>query len=205
MFLKKLFLIPLFITLVHLPHDVSASSMTGVEGLEFLRRAFVGVNDFSAEITQEKQLSLMKKKMTASGKVRFRKPDTFFMELHAPYASRILLKDATLTLRLPDEGARQNIALPPEQGLGRWLGFLERPVKSLPEGFDVRAERRGGTVTVGIIPRKKGSMREIKVSLWRDGRLKSLVLEENNGDRTVINFHRMKKNAGLSDADFRLD
>jgi len=48
-------------------------------------------------------------------------------------------------------------------------------------------------------------MREIKVSLWRDGRLKSLVLEENNGDRTVINFHRMKKNAGLTDADFRLD
>jgi outer membrane lipoprotein carrier protein len=58
-----------------------------------LRKTFVGINDFTAQITQEKQLSLMKRKMVASGEVRFKKPDTFYMELYSPYASRVLLKD----------------------------------------------------------------------------------------------------------------
>jgi len=205
MMLKKLFFIALVAALVSIASPVSASPLSAVEGLELLRRAFVGVNDFTAEITQEKQLSLMKKKMTASGTVRFKKPDTFYMELYSPYASRILLKDTTLTLKLPNEGVRQKISLPREQGLGRWISFLDRPVKSLPDGFDVRAEKRGSTVILEIAPRKRGAMREIQLSLSQDGRLKRLVLEENNRDRTVITFHRMKKNAGLTDGDFRLE
>jgi len=205
MMLKKLFFIALVAALVSIASPVSASPLSAVEGLELLRRAFVGVNDFTAEITQEKQLSLMKKKMTASGTVRFKKPDTFYMELYSPYASRILLKDTTLPLKLPNEGVRQKISLPREQGLGRWISFLDRPVKSLPDGFDVRAEKRGSTVILEIAPRKKGAMREIQLSLSQDGRLKRLVLEENNRDRTVITFHRMKKNAGLTEGDFRLE
>jgi len=205
MTLKKVFLIPLVLTLLFLSSPASAAHLSAVEGLEFLRRAFVGVNDFTAEITQEKQLSLMKKKMTASGTVRFRKPDTFYMELYSPYASRILLKDTTLTLKLPNEGVRQKMTLPREQGLGRWITFLDRPVRSIPDGFDIRAEKRGETVTLQIIPRQKGAMKEIQLSLWQDGRLKRLVLEENNRDRTVIIFHHMKKNAGLTERDFRLE
>ena len=205
MTLKIVFLIPLVLTLLFLSSPASAAPLSAVEGLEFLRRAFVGVNDFTAEITQEKQLSLMKKKMTASGTVRFRKPDTFYMELYSPYASRILLKDTTLTLKLPNEGVRQKMTLPREQGLGRWITFLDRPVRSLPDGFDIRAEKRGETVTLQITPRQKGAMKEIQLSLWQDGRLKRIVLEENNRDRTVIIFHHMKKNAGLSERDFRLE
>ncbi len=205
MTLKKVFLIPLVLTLLFLSSPASAAHLSAVEGLEFLRRAFVGVNDFTAEITQEKQLSLMKKKMTASGTVRFRKPDTFYMELYSPYASRILLKDTTLTLKLPNEGVRQKMTLPREQGLGRWITFLDRPVRGIPDGFDIRAEKRGETVTLQIIPRQKGAMKEIQLSLWQDGRLKRLVLEENNRDRTVIIFHHMKKNAGLTERDFRLE
>jgi outer membrane lipoprotein carrier protein len=205
MTLKKLLLIPFAAILLFFPSPASASPLSAVEGLEFLRRAFVGVNDFTAEITQEKQLSLMKKKMTASGTVRFKKPDTFYMELYSPYASRILLKNATLTLKLPNEGVRQKLTLPREQGLGRWITFLDRPVKSLPDGFDIRAEKRGETVTLQIIPRQKGAMKEIQLSLWQDGRLKRLVLEENNRDRTVIIFNHMKKNAGLTERDFRLE
>jgi outer membrane lipoprotein carrier protein len=205
MTLKTVLLFPLVVTLFFLSSPAFASPLSAVEGLELLRRAFVGVNDFSADIIQEKRLSLMKKKMTASGTVRFKKPDTFYMELYSPYASRILLKDNTLTLKLPNEGVRQKMTLPPEQGLGRWLSFLDRPVKNLPDGFDIRAEKRGETVTLQIVPRKKGAMKEIQLSLWQDGRLKRLVLEENNRDRTTIIFQRMKKNAGLTERDFRLE
>lgn len=182
-----------------------AASLTPLEGLEMLRRAFAGVNDFSAGIVQEKQLAIMKRKMTASGEVRFRKPDTFYMEIYSPYASRILLKNNTLTMKLPNEGERQKVTLPPEQGLGRWFELLDRPVKSLPEGFHIRADKRGDTVSLRIAPSGKGAVKELEISFREEGRLRRLVIEENNGDRTVITFQGMKRNSGLTDKDFGLE
>ncbi|HEY6009179.1 MAG TPA: outer membrane lipoprotein carrier protein LolA, partial [Geobacteraceae bacterium] len=69
-----------------------ARSIAPVEGLEALRRVFAPVNDFSAEIIQEKQLALLKRKLVMQGRVRFRKPDLFLMELDPPYASRLVLR-----------------------------------------------------------------------------------------------------------------
>jgi outer membrane lipoprotein carrier protein len=201
------FFVSFFLLIVFLcnPSFVYASSFPPVEGLEMLRKAFAGVNDFTAEITQEKQLSLMKRKIVANGKVRFKKPDTFFMELYAPYACRVLLKDNSLTLKLPNEGVRQKLSLPPEQGLGRWFEFLDHPVKSLPDDFDVRAERRDGTIFLQISPRKKGVMKELQLVFLQGGGLKRLVIEENNRDKTTITFSNMIRNSGLSEKDFRLD
>ncbi len=201
-FVKFLCLLILVMSSASFAH---ASSISPLEGLEMLRKAFVGINDFSAEITQEKQLSLMKKKIVACGEVRFKKPDTFYMELYSPYASRILLKDNSLTLKLPNEGVRQKVVLPPEQGLGRWFEFLDHPVKALPEGFDIRAELRGETVLLQIAPRKKGAMKELQLVFRKDGKLKQLVIEENNRDKTVISFSKVTKNAGLKEKDFRLE
>jgi len=184
--------------------SVSAAAISPVDGLEAFRRAFAGTRDFSADIIQEKQLTLMKKKLIASGTVRFRKPDSFFMELRSPYASRVLLKDNTLSLKLPNEAERQKMVLPAEQGLARWFAFLDRPVKSMPGGFDVRAEKRGSIFSLRIFPRAKGAMKELQVTFREDGRLVRLVIGENNGDRTVIGFRNVKKNTGLTDKDFQL-
>ena len=202
---RFLFFLFLLVILLLNASFACASSLSPVEGLEMLRKAFVGVNDFTAEITQEKQLSLMRRKIVANGEVRFRKPDTFYMELYSPYASRVLLKDNSLTLKLPNDGIRQKMTLPPEQGLGRWFKFLDHPVKSLPDGFDVRAERRDGTVFLQITPRKKGAMKELQLVFQQGGELKRLVIEENNRDKTTITFSNMKKNTGLSEKDFNLN
>lgn len=201
--LRTVFFPILCFVLIFAP-SVSAAAISPVEGLEAFRRAFAGISDFSADIIQEKQLTLMKKKMIASGTVRFRKPDSFFMELRSPYASRVLLKDNTLSLKLPNEAERQKMVLPAEQGLSRWFAFLDRPVKSMPGGFDVRAEKRGTILSLRILPRAKGAMKELQVTFREDGRLIRLVIEENNGDRTVIGFRNVKKNTGLTDKDFQL-
>ncbi|MRR55932.1 MAG: outer membrane lipoprotein carrier protein LolA [Deltaproteobacteria bacterium] len=202
---RLLIFISLFVILIPNVSSAQASSLSALEGMEILRKAFVGVNDFTAEITQEKQLSLMKRKIVTTGEVRFKKPDIFYMELNAPYASRVLLKDNSLTLKLPKEGIRQKLALPPEQGLARWFEFLDHPVKTLPAGFDIRAERRGGTIFLQITPREKGVMKALQLVFQQGGELRRLIIEENNRDKTVITFSRMKKNTGLSEKDFRLD
>ncbi len=183
----------------------AAKPISPLQGLEMFRRCFSGMNDFSAEITQEKQISLMKRKMTANGIVRFRKPDTFYMELYSPYASRILLRDVTMTMLLPNEGVRQKIVLPREESLKHWVSYLESPVKSLPDGADIKASMQDKQVTLQIFPRKKGPVRELQITFVENGGISRLVIEERNHDRTVINFRDMHRNTGLKDKDFSLD
>ncbi len=183
----------------------AAEPLTPVEGLELLRRGFAGMTDFTAEITQEKQLSLMKKKLTSTGRVRFRRPGSFFMEIFAPYSSRLLLEKSDLTIFYPAEKSRQKIPLPAEEGLGRWFTYLDKPITTLPEGVQLQAERHGEICTLRIAPQGKQGVRELTLLFLDDGRIKRVIIEEQNGDRNSITFRNMKKNVGLTDKEFRLE
>jgi len=201
----KAFLVVMFLGIPCLSAHARAAGITPLEALELLRMGFNGTNDFTAEITQEKQIALLKRTMTTNGLVRFRRPDTFYMEVYSPYASRLLLKDNVMTMVLPEEGVRQKTTLPPEEGLLHWFSLLDRPVTSLPGGVDVRAERRGDTVTLRIIPGNNKGVKELKLTLSADGKIKRLAIEEQNRDRTLLTFHRMRKNVGLTEKDFRIE
>jgi len=152
-------LTPALLVMFLISATVQAAEISPLEGLELARKGFAGMTDFTAEITQEKQIALLKKTMTSSGQVRFRRPDTFFMEVYSPYASRLLLSDNILTMLLPAEGIRQKTVLPPEEGLRHWFSLFDRPLTRLPAGVELRADRRGDTVTLRIIPAgKKGEV-----------------------------------------------
>ena len=182
-----------------------ARSLTPVEGLEALRRSFGTMQDFTADLTQEKQLSIMKKKLVMQGLIRFKKPDRFYMELVPPYSSKVLLKDTVLLQRLGTQGELQRIVLPPEQGLSRWFATLAKPVTAVPEGMEVRAEQNNSQTSVTIRPAKNGQLKELTVVLYDDGTVRKLVLEERGGDKTTMTFRKTRKNIGLTDADFRLE
>lgn len=182
-----------------------AEPLTPLEGLELLRRGFAGMTDFTAEITQEKQLSIMKKKLTSTGRVRFRRPGTFFMEIFSPYPSRLLLENSDLTIFYPAAKNRQKIPLPAEEGLGQWFAYLDNPITTLPEGLQLQAERHGENCTLRILPQGKQGIRELTLLFLDDGRIKKLVIQEQNGDRNSITFRNMKKNVGLTEKEFRLE
>jgi outer membrane lipoprotein carrier protein len=99
--MKNIALFLLMTVVLSSPVTVQAAQNPALEALETLRRGFADINDFTAEITQEKQLSLMKRKMVSRGIVRFKKPGIFYMELYPPHASRLLLKNNMLTVRYP--------------------------------------------------------------------------------------------------------
>ncbi len=197
-------LIALSIFLTTVP-AVSARQISPLQGMELLRRSFSGLTDFTAEITQEKQISLLKKKIVVNGIVRFKKPDVFYMELFPPYPSRILLRDNALSLFLPAENVRNNIILSPGQSLRRWFAYLDGPATSLPDGVEVRAETRDNMTTLQITPRQKGAVKELRLTFLENGNLSRLVIEEENRDRTVLNFRSMRRNVGLTEKDFRLE
>jgi len=182
-----------------------ARQISAVEGLEALRKAFTGVTDFTADIGQEKRLSLMKRAMTMNGTVRFRKPDLFYLELNAPYASRMVLRDNTIEQIMGTGGERNRIVLPPEQGLKRWFSRLATPITTLPEGLGVQADATGPLYTVTITPRGKGQVKELVVTFLEDGTIRKLVIVEQNGDRASMTFKKVRRNVGLTDRDFRLE
>jgi outer membrane lipoprotein carrier protein len=198
-------LIPALLVMLLISASAHAAEISALEGLEMARKGFAGMTDFTAEITQEKQIALLKKTMKSSGQVRFRRPDTFYMEVYSPYASRLLLKDNMLTMFLPTEGIRQKTVLPPEEGLRHWFSLFDRPVTRLPAGVELRAYRRGDTVTLRIIPSGKKGVKELRITLFDDGRPRRLAIEEQNRDRTVITFNRVRKNVGLAEKDFRIE
>ena len=197
--------IPSLLVMVLVSATARAAEISPLEGLELARKGFAGMTDFTAEITQEKQITILRKTETSSGQVRFRRPDTFYMEVYSPYASRLLLRDNILSMILPTEGIRQKTVLSPEEGLRHWFSLIDRPVTRLPAGLELHAERHGDTVTLKIAPAGKKGVKELRITLYDDGRPKKLAIEEQNRDCTVINFHRVRKNVGLSDKDFRIE
>jgi outer membrane lipoprotein carrier protein len=127
------------------------------------------------------------------------------MVLDPPYSGVVLLKDTVLEQRLGNSGERQRIVLPPEQGLGRWIDAVAKPVTSVPEGTEVQAEQVGSLTNVLIRPAKGGQVKELTIVLQQDGTVRRLELLERAGDRTVMTFRKTRKNVGLSDSDFRME
>lgn len=189
-----------------LPHVTAvAAGMKPLDGLELVRNRFAGMADFTAEITQEKQIALLKRTLISSGQIRFKRPDMFYMEVYSPDPSRLLLTDNILTMVLPSDGIRQKTVLPRDEGLSHWFRLVDRPISKLPEGVNVRAERHDGYITLWVQPKEKKGVKEIRLTLLEDGSPRKLVIEEQNLDRTVINFRRVRKNVGLTADDFRMD
>lgn len=184
---------------------VHARPLPPLEGLEALRKAFVGITDFTAEITQEKRLSLMKRTMSMNGTVRFRKPDLFYLEITAPYASRMLLRDNIIEQAMGKSSERNRIVLPPEQGLKKWFSKLTQPVSALPEGMSIQADLTNAVYTLTIAPQGKGQVKEITIVFLGDGTIKRLVINEQNGDRATMTMKKVRRNVGLTERDFRLE
>lgn len=182
-----------------------ARSIPPLEGLEALRKGFAGISDFTAEISQEKRLSVMKRSMVMSGTVRFRKPDQFFMSINPPYASRTVLKDSVIEQAGGPGSPRNRIILPPEQGLKRWFSKLAAPVTTLPEGVTIQADLSNSLYTLVIIPQGKGQVKEVTIVFLSDGTIRRLSILEQNGDKATMTFKNMRSNAGLSDRDFQLE
>jgi outer membrane lipoprotein carrier protein len=181
-----------------------AGSISALDGLEALRKGLSNTSDFTAEIVQEKQLSIMKRVMTTHGTVRFKKPGLFQMEIKPPYPSKLLLNDNVIEQSSGRDGNKNRIILPPEQSLKQWLTKLSAPVTKLPEDVDIRAEQSGSLYTLHIAPVKKGQIKGLTIIFLGDGTIRKIVINEQNGDRATMTFKKFRRNTGLTDKDLFL-
>jgi outer membrane lipoprotein carrier protein len=197
--------IPLLLITLSVTISAHAASDPAQQALETLRRGFAGTTDFTADLTQEKQLSLMKRKIVSQGAVKFKKPDTFLMELYPPHASRFLLKDNVMTIRFTDQGVTDRVVLPPEDGLKKWFAYLVSSDRSLPDGVALKAERNGKHWTLQLYPKERGAVQQLTLSFDSEGAINRIVIEERNRDRTTMFFNKFRRNVGLRDKDFSIE
>ena len=181
-----------------------ARTISPIEGLEALRRGFAGITDFTADITQEKRLSLMKRTMVMNGTVRFKKPDLFFMEINPPFSGRMLLRDNIIEQSSARDTIPTRIALPPEQGLKQWFVKLAAPVTALPDGVALQADLTNSVYSLTITPFGTGQVKDISIVFLGDGTIRRLVINERNGDRATMTLKKVRRNIGLAERDFRL-
>lgn len=173
-------------------------------GLEALRSGFSGMADFSAEVTQEKRLSVMRRSLTMTGTVRFKRPDRFYMAINPPYTSRTVLKDQLLQQVVGHNATPTRIVLPAEQGLGHWFSKLVQPLTRLPEGLDVQADLTNSLYTVAIRPHGTGQIKEVTIAFQKDGTIRRIAILEQSGDKATMTFKNVRRNTGLTDQDFQL-
>jgi outer membrane lipoprotein carrier protein len=183
----------------------SARTISPVEGVEAFRLGFAGISDFTADITQEKQLFLMKRTMVMKGSIRFKKPDLFFMEINPPFSGRMLLRDNIIEQAAGRDKSPTRIVLPPEQGLKQWFLKLASPVTSLPDGVEVQADLTNSVYTLTIAPQGKGQIKNISIVFVADGTIRRLIINERNGDRAVMTLKKLRRNIGLTERDFLLE
>jgi outer membrane lipoprotein carrier protein len=200
-----LYVAVLALCLLLLPASGQARPIAPLEGLEALRKGFSGTSDFSAEITQEKRLSIMKRTLVTQGTVRFRKPDLFMLEVKPPYESRLLLRDNVIEQAAGKGGEHSRIILPPEQSLKQWFLKLAGPVTSLPEGVSIRCDLNGTQYTLSLSPSGQGQIKTLTISFLENGIIQRLVIDEKNGDHATMTFKKMRRNIGLTEKDFRLE
>jgi outer membrane lipoprotein carrier protein len=202
-YFRILFLI-LFATLI-ISAPCNARTITPLEGMEALRLGFAGISDFTADITQEKRLFLMKRTMVMSGSLRFKKPDLFFMEIIPPFSGRMLLRDNVIEQAAGRDKTTTKITLPPEQGLKQWFSRLASPITSLPEGMEIQADLTNSVYTLTIAPQGKGQIKDISIVFLGDGTIRRLIINEKNGDRAVMTLKKLRRNTGLTERDFSLE
>lgn len=194
--------LPVFFVALATPAE--ARPIEALAGLEALRAGFAGMVDFSAGITQEKRLSVMRRSLTMTGTVRFKKPDRFYMAINPPYASRTVLKDQLLQQVVGHNATPTRIVLPPEQGLGYWFSKLAQPLTRLPEGLDVQADLTNSLYSVAIRPHGTGQIKEVTIAFQKDGTIRRIAILERSGDKATMTFKNVRRNTGLTDQDFQL-
>jgi outer membrane lipoprotein carrier protein len=197
LFLISLLLIPLPIK--------GATPMGAEEVVKRLREVQEKTKDFSADLHQEKKLSLMKEKIVSRGRIRFKKPDKVSIEFFHPESSQMVFDGKTVLLYYKEEKLAERYSLRSNPMAERYLLFSKDPFQEKLAEWRILEDRESFLV-MEIIPKVKDPLfvkTRLRVSK-KDWMVIGMEMIEKNGDTTSIRYSNMKVNTGLTDSDFEI-
>ncbi len=162
--------------------------------------------DFSADLYQEKKLSLLKEKIISRGKIRYKKPDKVWIEFSHPESSQMFFDGKTVLLYFREEKLAERYPVSSNPLVERYLLFSKDPFQEKLAGWKM-AEEQESFLVIEVFPKMKDPL-FVKTKLWvskKDWMVMGMELVEKNGDLTLIRYSNIKVNTGLLDTDFRID
>ncbi len=197
------FIVMLFFLLIFLVH--SALPMDKEEWLKNLREIQEKTEDFSADLFQEKKLSLFKEKIVSKGRIRFKKPDKIFIEFFHPESIQIASNGKTLLLYYQEEKRAEYFSLQSNPMGERVFFFSKDPFQEKVVDWKIMEDHKFFWA-IEIIPKGRESpfaKTRLRISK-KDWTVIGMEMIEKNGDTTVIHYSNIKVNQGLKDSDFEV-
>jgi len=200
------FILLILISLILMPLPIKGATPMGAdEVVKRLKEVQEKTKDFSADLHQEKKLSLMKEKIVSRGRIRFKKPDKVSIEFFHPESSQMVFDGKTVLLYYKEEKLAERYSLRSNPMAERYLLFSKDPFQEKLAEWRI-LEDRGSFLVMEIIPKVKDPLfvkTRLRVSK-KDWMVIGMEMIEKNGDTTSIRYSNMKVNIGLTDSDFEI-
>jgi outer membrane lipoprotein-sorting protein len=172
-----------------------------------LARTAQATNTISSDFTQTKHMKMMEDKVTSKGRFHFKKDDKIRIEYTAPFqyllvmnGSQVMVKDENKTNKINTRNSKTM------QSVNKVMMDCMRGSVFGNKDFAVKAFENKGQYLLQLTPVSsgmKGLFARIDVYIDKhDNSVARLVMNENGGDYTEMNFMNKKTNATLSDALF---
>lgn len=194
-------MISLFLTCA----SIKAQPLTSNEVVKRIKESREKIRDFSADLLQEKKLSLLKEKVVSKGRVRFKMPDKIFIEFFHPEASQMVYDGKTFLLYFKEEKIAERYQVQGNPMVERFLLFSRDPFQEKLAQWSI-VEEREPFLVLEILPKVKDSL-FTKTRMWiskKDWMITGMELVEKNGDTTIFRYSNIKVNTGLLDSDFQI-
>lgn len=162
--------------------------------------------DFSADLFQEKRISLLKGKVVSRGRIRYKKPNYFLIEFFHPEPSQMVFDGKTLLLYFKEERVAERYRVEANPMVEKYLLFSKDPFQEKLAQWRI-VEDRGPVLTMEISPKEKEPL-FLKTRLWiskKDWTVVGMEMVERNGDTTLLRYSNVKINTGLTSAAFQIE
>jgi outer membrane lipoprotein-sorting protein len=176
------------------------------ELIEKVEKARAGQETLCGDFTQRKRLSLFRDEVRSTGSFKFRRPNKLRWEYLKPDPSVIILDGARVTVKtLGGKSVTYDLARQPglRALLERLLAALgTASLKAAAQDFDLKVV---GPTTLRLVPRGEPAKALVAIEMRFDAawQVAGVKLHEKNGDQTDVTFGALRRNAKVTDADFR--
>lgn len=184
---------------------IKAQPLTPDEVVKRIKESREKIRDFSADLLQEKKLSLLKEKVVSKGKIRLKMPDKIFIEFFHPEASQMVYDGKTFLLYFKEEKMAERYQVQGNPMVEKFLLFSRDPFQEQLAQWRI-AEDREAFLVLEILPKVRDPLFiKTRMSILKKGwMITGMELVEKNGDTTTFRYSNIKVNTGLSDSDFQI-
>jgi outer membrane lipoprotein carrier protein len=196
-----IFTLSLFLSIL----PVEAQTLNVDEVVKRIRESREKTKDFSADLLQEKKVSLLREKVVSKGRIRFKKPDRISIEFFHPETSHMVYDGKTFFLYFKEEKMAERYQVQGNPVVEKYLLFSKDPFQEKLAQWRI-LEDRESILVLEILPKVKDPL-FVKTKLWiskKDWIITGMEMVEKNGDTTTLRYSNMRVNSGLLDSDFEI-